>query len=342
MDKSASGLRHGQDIDRALFFSLLRKPYSLFLESSRTDDINTHHFLFHDPIDVIEIHSLDVIPRLFHSIESNLANNKWVAGYMGYECGAHFERYTKDSVYGSLLPLAIFCVYESAKVVDGNLVTDEDGMIGNAITDPQLSISEERYRSSIERIKEYITAGDTYQVNYTDRIEFKYSHDEIDLYCILRERQKVPFSALFNLGETQILSYSPELFYRRINNRIITKPMKGTSKRGRTLYEDQQLASWLQHDEKNRSENLMIVDLLRNDLGRICTPGSISVTDMYQVEKLSTVLQMTSTVSGELDPSAGYYEIFRALFPCGSVTGAPKIRTMQIIHELEQIGRAHV
>jgi para-aminobenzoate synthetase/4-amino-4-deoxychorismate lyase len=329
-------MRHGQGIDRALFFSLLRKPYSLFLESSRTDEINTHHYLFHDPIEVIEVHSLDDIPRLFHAIESHLAKNKWVAGYMGYECGAHFERFTNDSVHGSLLPLALFCVYESATVVDGSLVNSEDGTNESAITDPRLSISEERYRSTIERIKDYIIAGDTYQVNYTDRIQFKYTHDEIDLYCILRDRQKVPFSALYNLGETQILSYSPELFFRRIKGRIITKPMKGTCKRGRTLDEDRQLSAWLQQDEKNKSENLMIVDLLRNDLGRICTPGSISVTDMYAVEKLSTVLQMTSTVSGELDAAAGYYEIFRALFPCGSVTGAPKIRTMEIIHELEE------
>jgi para-aminobenzoate synthetase/4-amino-4-deoxychorismate lyase len=336
LDKSASGMRHGQDIDRALFFSLLRKPYSLFLESSRTDDLNTHHYLFHDPIEVLHVHSLHDIPPLFQAVESHLAKNNWVAGYMGYECGAHFERYTADPVKGSLLPLAIFCVYESATAVDGGILNSEDRTDEIAVTEPRLSITEERYRSSVERIKEFIAAGDTYQVNYTDRIEFKYGRDEVDLYCMLRERQKVPFSAFFNLGGTQILSYSPELFFRRRHDRIITKPMKGTCKRGRTLDEDRHLSAWLQQDEKNRSENLMIVDLLRNDLGRICTPGSITVSEMYEVEKLSTVLQMTSTVSGKLNDTAGYYEIFRALFPCGSVTGAPKIRTMQIIHELEE------
>jgi para-aminobenzoate synthetase/4-amino-4-deoxychorismate lyase len=149
----------------------------------------------------------------------------------------------------------------------------------------------------------------------------------------------VAYSALLNVAGYHILSLSPELFFRIEGDRIVTRPMKGTMPRGLDVAEDEKAARRLQRDEKNRSEHVMIVDLLRNDLGRICTMGSVRVEDIFSIEKYETLLQMTSTVTGTLRRGLSYYEIFRAMFPSGSITGAPKIRTMQIIHELEQLPR---
>ncbi|MEK6571444.1 MAG: bifunctional anthranilate synthase component I family protein/class IV aminotransferase, partial [Bacteroidota bacterium] len=139
--------------------------------------------------------------------------------------------------------------------------------------------------------------------------------------------------------DREILCLSPELFFRYKDGTIVTKPMKGTAQRGKTLEEDLQQASWLRHDEKNRAENLMIVDLLRNDLGRICEIGTVNVEELFSVEKYQTLFQMTSTISGRVKNGTTYLEILRSLFPSGSVTGAPKIRSMRIIHELEESPR---
>jgi para-aminobenzoate synthetase / 4-amino-4-deoxychorismate lyase len=151
----------------------------------------------------------------------------------------------------------------------------------------------------------------------------------------MMQSQPVPYGALIHTRELYILSASPELFFRKQGSRILVRPMKGTARRGADREEDCQRAAWLAADEKNRAENVMIVDLLRNDLGRICKMGSIEVTDLFAVEQYPDLLQMTSTVQGELKEETNYYKIFRSLFPCGSITGAPKVRTMQVIRSLE-------
>ena len=158
------------------------------------------------------------------------------------------------------------------------------------------------------------------------------------LFERMMKNQPVPYGALIHTEETHILSASPELFFRKRCSRILVRPMKGTARRGRDREEEGQRAAWLAADEKNRAENVMIVDLLRNDLGRICRTGSIEVTNLFAVERYPDLLQMTSTVQGELKAETSYYEIFRSLFPCGSITGAPKVRTMQVIRALEDRG----
>ncbi|MHB1049352.1 MAG: aminodeoxychorismate synthase component I [Bacteroidota bacterium] len=335
MDKSGLTKQHGPSIDRAVLFSALQQPFTILLESSRRDEFNTANYLFRDPIEVFRAYSLEEIPDIFHRIESALSRQQWIAGYIGYESGYHFEYVVQDAGKPAKLPLLTMCVYNAPTSIPAGML-DDDEYDSPAFSNLHFSISETAYRSAIDRIKNYIENGDTYQVNFTDRVEFDCSGSAVDFYRALRKKQHVPYGAFINLGETQILSFSPELFFRRHGSTITAKPMKGTAKRGKTLREDRELSDWLRNDEKNRSENLMIVDLLRNDLGRICSAGSVDVSDMYAVEKLETVLQMTSTVSGRLRDDIRYYDIFRSLFPCGSVTGAPKIRTMQIIHELEQ------
>ncbi len=335
MDKQKENTKHGRPNDRAFLFSLLQKPNSVLLESSRTDGQNQRNLLFHTPVKILSANTLDDIPNVFRAIDKYLLQKKWIAGYISYECGYHFETIAPSFKNNSSFPLAWFGVFDApVEIEKEQLVTISNGQTIE-VQNPSLSISDVDYHRKLHQLKEYIVNGDTYQVNFTDKFDFEFTGDARDLYFALRQKQHVPFGAFINMEDSQVLSFSPELFFRRKGNSIITKPMKGTCKRGRTMIEDEQLSEWLQNDEKNRSENLMIVDLLRNDIGRICENGTVSVNNMYAIEKYDTVLQMTSTVSGILNNGINYYDIFKSLFPCGSVTGAPKIRTMQIIRELE-------
>jgi para-aminobenzoate synthetase/4-amino-4-deoxychorismate lyase len=177
--------------------------------------------------------------------------------------------------------------------------------------------------------------GNTYQVNYTMPVSFRLKGSHADLYLLLRSRQPVSYSAFIKDGNLSVLSLSPELFFLRNGAFIKSMPMKGTIGRGRNLKEDIRLARWLKEDAKNRAENVMIVDLIRNDLGRCSETGSIHVPELFTIERYETLFQITSTVEGRLRPGISWKDIFRSIFPCGSVTGTPKIRTMEIISELE-------
>ena len=198
------------------------------------------------------------------------------------------------------------------------------------------TVSKDEYHRSVARIRELIAAGDTYQVNYSFPLTSTFSGDSLAWY---RQMGPVKHSAYIDLGRYKVLSLSPELFFERHSDHVTTRPMKGTAPRGRTDAEDEELARWLQNSAKNRAENVMIVDLLRNDLGKVSVPGSVHVSSLFDVERFETVWQMTSTVESALRPQTTLSELMGALFPCGSVTGAPKIRTMQIIRELERFPR---
>lgn len=204
------------------------------------------------------------------------------------------------------------------------------------IRDIRANVDEALFANAIEKIRNYIAAGDTYQVNYTYRLHFQAYGSAIALYQALRKRQPVPFAALIALPDgSTILSLSPELFIRHQNGGLFAKPMKGTAAASGGDARDLQIAEELRQDPKNRAENLMIVDLLRNDLGRIAQTGSVAVPALFEVQRFSSVLQMTSTVTARLRSELKLEQIMSALFPCGSITGAPKHRTMEIIRELE-------
>ncbi|MEX0651396.1 MAG: aminodeoxychorismate synthase component I, partial [Actinomycetota bacterium] len=189
------------------------------------------------------------------------------------------------------------------------------------------------------RIREHIGAGDTYQVNHTLRLRSRVEGDERGLYRDLCYAQRGAYAAYLNLGRYRVLSASPELFLRIDEGRITTKPMKGTARRGRWPAEDEAVAAGLRGSVKNRAENAMIVDMLRNDLGRVARTGSVTWSDVFDLERYETVWQLTSTVSADLRTGTTLVDVFGALFPCGSVTGAPKVRTMEIIAELEDSPR---
>jgi para-aminobenzoate synthetase/4-amino-4-deoxychorismate lyase len=320
---------------------------SVLLQTSRVDSANRFSYLFLRPRAVLHVAELTAIPKLFDQIETALETGCFVAGFLSYECGYHFESFKTADVPQLDVPLAWFGVYEQAIRYD-----HETGQISGELPDisadnveassnrhllnrVSLRIEPAAYMRNIERIKEYIAAGDTYQVNFTDRVEGALPAGGMDAFEVLLRQQPVAYSAFLNLAECQIASLSPELFFRIAGDMIYTRPMKGTMPRGLDLQEDQAAQAALKNDVKNRSEHVMIVDLLRNDLGRLCTMGSVQVHDLFNVEKYQSLLQMTSTIAGKLPRHWRYYDVFRSLFPSGSITGAPKLRTMQIIQELE-------
>jgi para-aminobenzoate synthetase/4-amino-4-deoxychorismate lyase len=197
----------------------------------------------------------------------------------------------------------------------------------------------EQYRSDFSRIQAHLRAGDSYQVCQSLRARFDVRGSAAALFARLRAAQLTPYSALIDTGEYSIVSLSPELFFRKQRGKVELKPMKGTAAPGKDAAEDLAIAERMRADPKTRAENVMIVDLLRNDIGRLAKPGSVRVPELFAVERFDSVLQMTSTITAEVEPSLGIAALLQALFPSGSVTGAPKPRTMQIIHELEPSAR---
>jgi para-aminobenzoate synthetase/4-amino-4-deoxychorismate lyase len=199
--------------------------------------------------------------------------------------------------------------------------------------------SKVEHAKAVHDIRQLIAAGETYQVNYTFQMAASFRGDARAWYQDLCAAQRAGYCAFLDLGQYQIISLSPELFFERRGDLIRTRPMKGTIRRGRWLTEDEDLSARLQASEKDRAENVMIVDLLRNDLGKIALPGSVHVSNLFELERYETLWQLTSTVSATARPDSSLLDLMTALFPCGSITGAPKIRTMEIINQLEPIAR---
>jgi len=327
------------------------RPGSVLLQTARAEPENQSSYLFTDPVEVLSAHRLDEIPGLFAAIEDALTRGCYVAGFLSYETGYHFEpkalegsELASDQVFDPALPLAWFGIYDAPQMcgaTDGLTFAGEGAAARPA--ELALALSEEEYSLRIEAIRRAIEAGDLYQANFTVDGHFYWNDGPASLFAGMMRSQPTPYGALLHLdsgeGSTFVLSASPELFFRKRGEEITVCPMKGTARRGRDLEEDTRQAEWLAADPKNRAENVMIVDLMRSDLGRICKPGSIAVTDLFAVHRYPSLLQMTSTVRGELAPDTSLYGIFRSLFPCGSITGAPKVRTMQLIRELEESPR---
>jgi len=318
-------------------------PGSVLLQTSRFDAENDRSYLFLRPARTLAAGS-----ALFDEIEQALAEGAYVAGFFTYECGESLEEIGRSELRDSNTPVAWFGVYPEVFVFDHRTgkfegrtpdeLTPENAQPAESfeIRSPRLGITAESYAEKIAAIQEYIRAGETYQANFTDRLHFDFSGSPDAMFAALSESQPVPYSAFIHGENWRILSFSPELFFRVKGRRIVTRPMKGTARRGADNAEDEAVAEWLRNDSKNRSENVMIVDLMRNDLGRICEYGSVQVERLFAVEKYETLFQMVSEVSGTLRAGVRYSDIFGSLFPCGSVTGAPKHRTMEIIRQLER------
>ncbi|OYD23954.1 aminodeoxychorismate synthase component I [Oceanimonas baumannii] len=199
----------------------------------------------------------------------------------------------------------------------------------------QANQSREQYGSNFNRVQEYLSAGDCYQINLTVRFNASFEGDLWTAYCRLSEDNRAPFSAFMSLPHSTVLSLSPERFIALDGRQVETKPIKGTRPRGQNEQQDRQLAAELAAAPKDRSENLMIVDLLRNDIGRVCVPGTVKVPSLFAIESFPAVHHLVSTITGELKENLDGTDLLAATFPGGSITGAPKVRAMQIIEELE-------
>jgi para-aminobenzoate synthetase/4-amino-4-deoxychorismate lyase len=270
---------------------------------------------------------------LLRRAEAAAAGGSWVALALSYEAAPAFDS-ALEVKSPDEFPLAWMGVFK-----ESSSALRESHPAQYQVSGWLPQISGEQYRRAVHAIRDYIEAGDAYQVNFTFLLRGSVSGDTFSCFRALAQSERPAYAAYLDIGSHRILSFSPEMFVERRGDRLITRPMKGTMSRGRWPEEDVARAAELKASAKDRAENVMIVDLMRSDLGKVVQTGSVEATDLFAVESLGRVLQMTSTVSAVQKPDTTVVDILRALFPCGSVTGAPKSRSMEIITELEQAPR---
>ena len=320
------------------------------LDDSKSSPSKSKNLLFSNPQHEIIANNKDELAHALEEIEKYKKQGLYLCGYLSYEAGYYFIDKTIDKTIQphhkkTQQPLLYFIAFKDlqrpshdeieACFERANLFPESQV----CLHDLQLNVSKPAYLKAIEKIKKYITAGDTYQINYTLKYKFKLQGTANALYKALRKKQPVEFGALLSFPESKIVSLSPELFIKKGGNTLTSKPMKGTAKRGKDKQEDDAIISFLKSDSKTLSENVMIVDLIRNDFGRVCQIGSVHVKNLFQVQTFKSLHQMISTVKGTLKKNLSFSDLLHALFPCGSITGAPKIHTMEIINELETESR---
>jgi para-aminobenzoate synthetase component 1 len=308
-------------------------PYILF-----RDDTTGQVILFAEPAEIIVVRKrADFLPAL-ERMQAAHAQGLWLAGYMAYEAGHLFE--AKLAAFAEddrPTPLLCFGVFDAPQPPDHRLAqplqrTENEEFL----TDPAAAWNFAAYEEKFDRLHRHIRQGDCYQANLTMPITAGWRGDPRAAFWSLIERQPVKYGALADLGGPIILSRSPELFFRTDEHGWIeTHPMKGTARRGADAVEDAEIVGAMLADEKTQAENRMIVDLLRNDISRITEVGTLDVPKLFEIETYPTLHQMVSHVQARLRPGITLHDIFAALFPCGSITGAPKIRAMEILHDLE-------
>lgn len=318
------------------------------------DDPADRTMLFAHPREIVRV---DRKADFFAALEKLQAAHKaghWLAGYLSYEAGHLFEpRIEKLAEDNGEVPYLLFGIFDAPTDAaplcspwgeggpTGRMRGSQDaGSNLPFLTSPKARWNFETYKSRFDILHQHLRKGDSYQGNLTFPIDADWHGDPQDAFHALAERQPVKYGALVNLGGPVILSRSPELFFKVDKDGWIeTHPMKGTAPRGRTPEDDAAIIEAMKADEKTQAENRMIVDLLRNDISRITEVGSLSVPKLFEVENYPTLHQMVSHVRAKLLPGTTLTDIFAALFPCGSITGAPKMWTMEILHRLEQTPR---
>ena len=299
---------------------------------------------------------------LFASV--TLANNDLPfsggsVGYFAYDLGKRFEVITQQTNKDINIPEMAVGIYQQALIFDKHtksfwLLCDDEKRtkitnfftqtLSKVITSEdkfqlssawQSNMSAEQYQEKFNKVQDYLLSGDCYQINLAQRFSANYTGNEYHAYCALRHENKAPFSAFLRFENSAILSISPERFLQLTDNKVQSKPIKGTRPRSDDPIIDQANANELKHASKDKAENLMIVDLLRNDISRVCKAGSVKVPEIFAIESFPAVHHLVSTVEGEIRPEHDGSDLIRVAFPGGSITGAPKIRAMDIIEELE-------
>ncbi len=316
----------------------LTTPFVLLDDCSAQAD-RQQSLLFDAGEHIIVAHTIAEVPSVLERIDDLVKEGYYVGGWIAYEVAAAFEgRLDAVLTPKSSEPLIWMMATRNPRKLSGgdiDQLLNTPSLEGMTIVPSDDVPSFQDYNDKIERIHAYIQAGDVYQINHTFDQPFTVEGSSTALYAALREHQPVHFGALIKTGDLDILSLSPELFIECKEGKLTARPMKGTAPRGADKKSDDAIAGAMLADEKSRAENLMIVDLLRNDLSRIAEAGSVKVPTLFEIETYQTLLQMTSTIEATLCPTRKPSDILAALFPCGSVTGAPKIRAMEIIAELE-------
>ena len=325
-------------------YEKLARPGSLWFESTLPEALYGDSLFFSDPLETLTLRAGDDVAAWFARLESRLDAGHCLAGWLGYEAGCLFDPALAAcaSSADDRELLGWFGVYRHPERFSRETVEAEDAEAAArsfAVAALDFEFGEAEYCRKIERLREEIAAGNVYQVNFTGRCRFTFDGSPEALYVAMKLRQPSPWSAFLNTGDRHVLSFSPELFFASDGRLIETMPMKGTAPRRERAKEDLAEKAGLAKCEKNRAENLMIVDLLRNDLGRICATGSVRASELFETQTYPTLHQMVSTVRGELRDETRLRDLFRALFPSGSVTGAPKVRAMRLIRELERSPR---
>ncbi|MFS8144837.1 aminodeoxychorismate synthase component I [Rhizobium sp. BR 249] len=313
------------------------KPYILF-----RDDTSGQVMLFAEPAEIIIARTRSEFFAGLARLEEARFEGKWLAGYMAYEAGYLFEeKLASFAGEGRETPLLCFGAFDAPQPDTHPLAQPKQRLENEEfLTAPKAGWDFPIYKERFDRLHEHLRLGDAYQANLTMPVEARWTGDPRAAFWSLIERQPVKYGALVDLGGPVILSRSPELFFRTDEEGWIeTHPMKGTAKRGASPAEDAEIIAAMRADIKTQAENRMIVDLLRNDISRITEVGTLDVPKLFDVETYPTVHQMVSHVQARLRPGLSIRDIFAALFPCGSITGAPKIRAMEILHALEDTPR---
>jgi para-aminobenzoate synthetase/4-amino-4-deoxychorismate lyase len=295
-------------------------------------------YFFSNPVEIIKAVNQKGLFSLLDRVDEISSQGKFVFGFFTYEAGYAFEKKLNKYLTDNENLFSYFCFFNEdniKKFLPGEIEISSAGYDFN-VSSFRLNTSFKEHREAVEKIKYFISEGDTYQVNYTIKGKFNFSGNPGALFKQLIYNQSAQYTAFINTGEKLIISVSPEIFFKVEDRKIIVKPMKGTSSRGYNSDDDEYQRIALMNSEKDKAENLMIVDLLRNDLGRICKFGSVNLSSLFDIEKYETLFQMISVIDGELFDETKFSDIIKNIYPSGSVTGAPKIRTMEIINELEK------
>ncbi len=291
-------------------------------------------YLFLKPNEIITIKTLRNLDEKLNRIDGLIADGFVGYSLMNYEAGYLFEK-TLNKFLPKNENLVQFYFYDkkNIQIIKSNKILF-DSFETYKINNFRLNTSKNEFTKSISKIKSYIEEGDTYQVNYTIKGKFNFEGSYSGLFNNLVFNQSAQYIAVINNNGKIIISLSPEMFFEKRGRKIISKPMKGTARRGTDHSNDEFIKYELERSEKNRAENVMIVDLIRNDVGRISEYGSVKVKDLFKVEKYESVYQMVSMIESRLRRNIKLTDIVKNIYPCGSITGAPKIRTMEIINEL--------
>ncbi|MEO9634036.1 MAG: aminodeoxychorismate synthase component I [Parasphingorhabdus sp.] len=294
--------------------------------------------LYRDPVEVIRVDRLEGLEACFDSLSRARLAGKHVAGYLSYEAGLDLEERLRGCIPKEMsAPLAWFGIFDDyQEIAEGGVESSLPDRNGAWLGRIKPLVSRPAYDAAFQSVQNYIQAGDIYQANLTFRADMDFSGHPLALYAAIRRRAQAGYGGVVFDGENWMLSFSPELFFALKDGRITAKPMKGTAARVADPELDAAVQAQLQSDPKQRAENLMIVDLLRNDLSRVAQQGSVNVPELFHIETYPTIHQMTSTVTAQLQDGLDAVDVIRQIFPCGSITGAPKIRAMEIIDELEQ------